>query len=97
MTKQKISSKVVRARSLAIYELDQFIDYIHIVDPKLNIDQAIVLAAFALHDLPQLFQINPELLNRLKEIAQEIRKKGSECDRLTLVNGVRSSGDVNQT
>lgn len=93
MKKQKISSKLVDTRTLAIYELDQFIGYIHRVDPKLNIHQATLLAAFALHDLPQLLQINPELLLQFKQIATDI-KRGRECDRAALtVHEVRLSSD----
>ncbi|MEH1795862.1 MULTISPECIES: hypothetical protein [unclassified Nostoc] len=33
MAKQRISSKVVRARSLAIYELEQFISYVRTINP----------------------------------------------------------------
>jgi hypothetical protein len=73
MTKQKISSKVVRARSLAIYELEKFLDYIRTIDPELEPSQAIVLAAFVLSDLPNLFKQNPELVHRIKEIASDIK------------------------
>ncbi|MHC5757042.1 hypothetical protein [Nostoc sp.] len=73
MTKQKISSKVVRARNLAIYELEKFFDYIRTIDPELEPNQAIVLAAFVLADLPNLFKQNPELVNRIKEIATNIK------------------------
>ncbi len=75
MTKSKISSKVVRARSLAIYELEKFFDYIRTIDPELEPDQAIVLAAFVLADLPNLFKLNPELVDRTKEIAKSIKLK----------------------
>lgn len=75
MTKQKISSKVVRARSLAIYELEQFINYVRTVDPELEPDQAIVLTAFILSDLPKLFQQNPTLVDRIKEIAINLKLK----------------------
>ncbi|MEH1948162.1 MAG: hypothetical protein V7K77_14595 [Nostoc sp.] len=73
MTKQKISSKVVRARGLAIYELEKLYDYIRTIDPELEPDQAIVLAAFVLADLPNLFKLNPELVDRTKEIATDIK------------------------
>ncbi|MEH1771581.1 hypothetical protein [Nostoc sp.] len=73
MTKQKISSKVVRARNLAIYELEKFFDYIRTIDPQLEPNQAIVLAAFVLADLPNLFKQNPELVDRIKEIATNIK------------------------
>lgn len=77
MTKSKISSKVVRARSLAIYELEKFFNYVHTIDPELTHDQTIVLAAFLLEGLPTLFQENPELLNRIKDIATTIKQKHS--------------------
>ncbi len=73
MTKSKIPSKVVRARSLAIYELEKFLDYIRTIDPELEPSQAIVLAAFVLADLPNLFKQNPELVDRIKEIATDIK------------------------
>ena len=69
MTKQKISSKVVRARSLAVYELEKLFEYIRTIDPELEADQAIVITAYILSDLPQLFQQNPALVDRIKEIA----------------------------
>ncbi|MDZ7953347.1 hypothetical protein [Nostoc sp. DedQUE09] len=73
MTKHKISSKVVRARSLAIYELEKFFDYIRTIEPELEPDQAIVLTAYVLSDLPNLFRQNPELVERIKEIATNIK------------------------
>jgi hypothetical protein len=75
MTKHKLSSKVVRARSLAIYELEQFISYIRTVDPELDPSQAIVLTAYILSDLPKLFQQNPALTERIKEIATNLKLK----------------------
>ncbi|MEH1807554.1 hypothetical protein [Nostoc sp.] len=75
MTKSKISSKVVRARSLAIYELEQFINYVRTVDPELEPDQAIVLTAYILSDLPKLFQQNPSLVDRVKGIAANLKLK----------------------
>ncbi|MEH2287158.1 hypothetical protein [Nostoc sp.] len=69
MTKQKISSRVLRARGLAIYELEKFFDYIRTIDPDLESSQAIVLAASVLAELPSLFQQNPELVDRIKDRA----------------------------
>ncbi|MBG1271758.1 hypothetical protein [Nostoc sp. WHI] len=75
MTKQKISSKVVQARSLAIYELDQFINYVRTIDPELRPDEAIVLTAFVLDGLPELFKQNPSLLNQMQDIAAKMKLK----------------------
>ncbi|MBE8965918.1 hypothetical protein IQ277_06565 [Nostocales cyanobacterium LEGE 12452] len=75
MTKAKISSKVVRARSLLIYELEEFIGYIRTIDPELEPDQAIVLTARVLDELPNLFQQNPTLLDRIKEVATSMKIK----------------------
>ncbi|MEH2087810.1 hypothetical protein [Nostoc sp.] len=75
MAKSKISSKVVRARGLAIYELDRFINYVRTVDPELEHDQAIVLTAYLLSDLPKVFQQNPTLVDRIKEIAATLKLK----------------------
>ncbi|WP_445626625.1 hypothetical protein [Nostoc sp. DSM 114167] len=78
MKKSKISSsKVVRARSLAVYELEKLFDYIRTVDPELEADQAIVLTAYVLADLPNLFRQNPELVDRIKEIAANIKQKNT--------------------
>jgi hypothetical protein len=77
MTKQKISSKVVRARGLAIYELEKFFNYVHTINPDLTHDEAIVLAAFLLEGLPTLFQENPGLVNRVRDIATKIKQKRS--------------------
>ncbi|MGV0102519.1 hypothetical protein NSTCB13_01046 [Nostoc sp. DSM 114160] len=76
MKKSKISSsKVLRARSLAVYELEKLFDYIRTVDPELEPDQAIVLTAYLLADLPKLFQQNLELFGRIKEIATTVKLK----------------------
>ncbi|WP_375495568.1 hypothetical protein [uncultured Nostoc sp.] len=48
-------------------------DYIRTIDPELEPSQAIVLAAFVLADLPNLFKQNPELVDRIKEIATDIK------------------------
>lgn len=74
MTK-RISSKVVRARTLAVYELEKLFDYIRTIDPELEPDQAIVLTAFVLSDLPKLFQDNPALVDRVKDIATNMKLK----------------------
>ncbi|MEH2000581.1 MAG: hypothetical protein V7L00_17850 [Nostoc sp.] len=74
MTK-KISSKVVRARSLAIYELEKFIEYVGTLDSELQPDERIVLAAFLLQGLPQLFEQNPVLMDQVKVIAVKMRLK----------------------
>ncbi|MBN3877952.1 MULTISPECIES: hypothetical protein [unclassified Nostoc] len=75
MTKQKISSKVVRARSLVIYELEQLINYVRTLDPEVEPDQAIVLTAYILSDLPRLFQQNPSLVDQVKGIAANMKLK----------------------
>ncbi|OYD99862.1 hypothetical protein [Nostoc sp. 'Peltigera membranacea cyanobiont' 232] len=75
MTKSKISSKVVRARSLAIYELEKFIGYIGTIDPELTPDKTIVLAASLLAGMPALFEENPAMLNHVKEMAASIKLK----------------------
>ncbi|WP_445629062.1 hypothetical protein [Nostoc sp. DSM 114167] len=77
MTKAKLLSKAVRARSLAVYELDQLISYIRTIDSDLQPHQAIVLTAFVLADLPNLFKQNPELVDRIKEIAANIKQKNT--------------------
>ncbi len=75
MTKQKISSKVVRARCLAVYELDRFILYIRTINPELEADQSIVLAAFLLARLPELFKQNPALVDQVKDVATDMKLK----------------------
>ncbi|MFN6484622.1 MULTISPECIES: hypothetical protein [unclassified Nostoc] len=82
MTKQKLSSKEVRARSLAYYELEKFFGYILTIDPTMRSDEVIVLAAFILEGLPQLFQQNPALLDQVKEIATNMKlKRGTHNSR----------------
>lgn len=73
MTKQKISSKVVRARGLAFYELEKFIAYVGTIDPELPSDRTIVLAASLLAGMPALFEENPDMLNHLKEMVASIK------------------------
>ncbi|MEH1994156.1 hypothetical protein [Nostoc sp.] len=76
MTKKyKISAKDVDTRILAIYALDQLIDYIRTIDPDLKPDEATLLAAIALHSLPELFNDDPLLVNRFREAAAEIKRK----------------------
>ncbi|MDZ8067764.1 MAG: hypothetical protein RMY64_19430 [Nostoc sp. DedQUE08] len=81
MTKSKITSKVVRARSLAVYELEKFFDYIRTIDPELDPSQAIVLTAYVLSDLPNLFRQNPELVGRIQETATKLKLKNHEQNR----------------
>lgn len=76
MIKRKISSNVVDAKILAVYELDQFINYIHAVDPDLNLNECIAVAAVALHNFPKLFQETPWLMDHLKETAAAIKRQG---------------------
>ncbi|MEH2138901.1 hypothetical protein [Nostoc sp.] len=84
MKRQRISSKVVRARSLAIYELEKFIEYMHSVDPELKPDEAIVLASLTLQLLPEIFKENPDLVSQFQELATELKLKRS-------LHGVRSA------
>lgn len=73
MTKQNISSKTVRARTLAIYELEKFTLYIRTTDPELRPDQVLVITAFLLHKLPELFQKNPELMDQLNDMTTNVK------------------------
>ena len=73
MTKQEISSKLVRARSLAIYELDKFIELILTTDPELKLNEATLMAAMSLRHLWENIQSDSELQNILKEAATEIK------------------------
>ncbi|MHC5720484.1 MAG: hypothetical protein ACYT04_81665 [Nostoc sp.] len=75
MTKQKISSKVVQARCLAIYELDKFIEFIRTIAPELELHQSIMLAVFLLSRLPELFKENPALMDQLKDVATDMKLK----------------------
>ncbi|WP_193196404.1 hypothetical protein [Nostoc sp. MG11] len=73
MTKQKYPSPEDRAITAVTLELHQFIDFIHTIEPELEASEAIVLAAFILHNLPELFQKNPDLLNQIQEIPRKMK------------------------
>lgn len=73
--KHKVSAKAVDTRILAIYALDQLIDYIRTVDPDLKPDEATLLAAITLHSLPELFRENPLLVTGFREAAAEMKRK----------------------
>ena len=73
MTKENISSKEVRARSLVIYELDKFIEYIKSTGEELRSDQVLVITAFLMHKLPELFQKNPELMDQLNDMTTQVK------------------------
>lgn len=73
--KHKISANAVDARILAIYALDQLIDYIRTVDSDLKPDEATFLAAVTLHRLPELFRENASLVDRFREAGAEIKRK----------------------
>lgn len=77
MTKKQISSpsKEADTRSLAIYALDNLINYIRTLDPELRLDQATLLAAITLHSLPELFQQNPLMVDKFREAAAEMKRK----------------------
>ena len=77
MRKPKISSKLVDARTLALYELDQFINYVHTVHPELKPNEFTVVAAVVLHNLPRLFQDNPLLIDELAETVATIKRQVS--------------------
>ncbi|MEH2331558.1 hypothetical protein [Nostoc sp.] len=83
MTKQEISSKVVRARILAIYELDKFIELIGIADPELNLEQATVIAALIVRHLWKNIQGDPELQNLLKKVATDIKSSRKKNQKAT--------------
>lgn len=73
MNKQNISSKVLRARELALYELEQFIQYITKTDPELRPDQVLVITGFLLRKLPELFERNPELMDQLNDMTTQLK------------------------
>ncbi|MEH1781743.1 MAG: hypothetical protein V7L26_22055 [Nostoc sp.] len=73
--KHKVSAKAVDTRILAIYALDQLIDYIRTIDPDLKPDEATFLAAITLHSLPELFRENASLVDRFREAGAEIKCK----------------------
>lgn len=75
MIKQRILSKSLEARLLAMHELDQLIDYIRSLDPELKPHEATELAAITLDALPDLFQRNPLLVERFREVASDIKRK----------------------
>ncbi|MEH2459136.1 hypothetical protein [Nostoc sp.] len=77
MTKHKISSKSLNARTLAIYELDKLIRYIGSIDPELKPDQATTLAAFVVSLLPEVLAENLQLLNQIKEMATALKRRKS--------------------
>ncbi|MEH2371958.1 hypothetical protein [Nostoc sp.] len=81
MTKYKISSKSLNARTLAIYELDQLIAYISSLDPELKPDEATALAGYVVgllpELLPELLAENLQLLNQIKEVATAIKRRKS--------------------
>ncbi|MEH2422486.1 MAG: hypothetical protein V7K48_16690 [Nostoc sp.] len=84
MPKRIISSKLVDARSLAIYQLDNFVNYVQSIDPELNLDEATQVAAIALHHLPTLFVDNPELVERLKERAATVKSQSRRKARRSM-------------
>ena len=73
MTKENISSREVRARGLVIYELEQFIKCIKTTDPELRSNQVLVITAFLVHKLPELFEKNPELMAQLNEMTTQTK------------------------
>ncbi|MEH2392591.1 MAG: hypothetical protein V7K21_13375 [Nostoc sp.] len=77
MIKRRISSKLVDARILALYELDQFIDYIRTIHPELKPNESAVVAAVVLNNLPNLFLENPLLVDELKKVVAIVKKQVS--------------------
>ncbi|MBC6436208.1 hypothetical protein FM036_45585 [Nostoc sp. HG1] len=77
MTKYKISSKSLNARTLAIYELDQLISYVTSLDPELRSDEATALAGYVVGLLPELLAENIKLVNQIKEVATAIKRRKS--------------------
>ncbi|MEH2404140.1 hypothetical protein [Nostoc sp.] len=77
MIKRRISSKLVEARILALYELDQFVNYIRTIHPELNLNESTVAAAVVLNNLPNLFRENPLLIDELEKVAVIIKNRAS--------------------
>ncbi|MEH2310743.1 MAG: hypothetical protein V7K35_04780 [Nostoc sp.] len=77
MIKRRISPKLVDARILVLYELDQFINYIRTIDPELDPNQATVVTAVVLKNLPNVFLENPSAINELKEVTAIVKNKAS--------------------
>ena len=69
------SAKLKGAKMAVMFEAEQFTDFIRTVDPGLKPNEALMLTAFILHQLPELFQENPLLLDRFKEMATTIRNR----------------------
>ncbi|MEI1375976.1 hypothetical protein PQG02_06900 [Nostoc sp. UHCC 0926] len=86
MPKRRISSKVVDARILALYELDQFIDYIRTVDPELKPNESPVVAAVVLNNLPNLFLNNPLLMDELKEVVAIVKNRQASRNAQSSMN-----------
>lgn len=81
MRKQKLPSKAVDVRVLAIYELESFIGFIRGLDLDLTVDEATVVAGIALHYLPLLYIENPPLVERLREAAATVKSKARNAQR----------------
>ncbi|MEH2119015.1 hypothetical protein [Nostoc sp.] len=77
MIKRRISPKLVDARILVLYELDQFINYIRTIHPELTPNESTVVAAVVLKNLPNVFLENPSAINELKEVAAIVKNKAS--------------------
>jgi hypothetical protein len=64
-----------KPKNMALFELQRFINFVHTVEPELNGDELILLAAFILHGLPQVFSSSPVMLRQITNIAQAIKSQ----------------------
>jgi hypothetical protein len=73
MKKRIVTLRV--AKNKALFELQDFIDFLNGVDPELNPDELTSLTSFIVHSLPKMFTSSPEMLNHLKALAQAIKNR----------------------
>ncbi|MEH1851460.1 MAG: hypothetical protein V7L11_07185 [Nostoc sp.] len=73
MKKKPVTLRVTK--KMTAFELQGFIDFVHAVDPELNPDELITLAAFIVRSLPEIFISSPVMISQVKGMAQAMKNQ----------------------
>ncbi|MEH2243392.1 hypothetical protein [Nostoc sp.] len=79
--KRIIPSNLINPKTLAIYELEKLVAYVHTIDPELKSNQATMIAAEILSQLPELLMKNTSIIEQIKELGALLRSKPQHHDQ----------------
>ena len=63
------------ASKICAQQVQDFINYLHKIDPELKWHEAILIAGIIINQLPDAFTNNPEMLTDLKTQCQKVKQQ----------------------